>query len=148
MAAHAGCWAVLFSILTQHAPHSLAGLPQPGPLRARAHRWPRCPSVDATEYWPMLLNAIDKITRNPLLLFLLFGLFLLRAPLLAGSSTQPACSRQSRSGLWARTPTNLWRSCTFGTPRAQQTPDMTELFGDVGILVGSQEFQIIAKAQI
>jgi len=41
---------------------------------------------------------MDHTTRNALLLFLLFGLFLLRAPQLAGPSTRPARTRRSRDG--------------------------------------------------
>lgn len=89
---------------------------------------------------------MDQTTRNPLLLFLLFGLFLLRAPQLTGPSMRPVRVQRSRSSPQALKPAQLWRGVAFAPPRAQQPSHMPDLFGDVGVLTGSDEFEVIPHA--
>ena len=44
----------------------------------------------------------------------------------------------------AAAPIGLWRGAASGAPRAQQPPDVPDLLGDVGVLAGRHEFQIVA----
>ena len=115
-------------LLARAAPDSLAGEPA-GLHPALARMGPRRRSVNRAEYWPAQQGAMGETTRNPWLLFLLFGLFLLRAPqCFAGSSMQPAACGHLRAAHRRRhaAPTSLWRGIALGAPRAQQPPNMPD----------------------
>ena len=62
---------------------------QPGQTPRSRALWPRRLPVSRTDCWPTTPGAMDKRTRKPWLLFLLFGLFLLRTPQLVGDSPPP-----------------------------------------------------------